>query len=209
MISCSDILFMMFCTLTFLPRVLHSLFKNLIYLFLAVLCLRCCVVFSLVVVSRGYPSLQWGSFSLQWLLLQSTGSRSRGLVVVAPGLQSTGSVIVVHGLSCPPAHLPAPACGLFPSRDQTRVACTGRQALHLWATREVQFCISLHQPACLCHPHRMKDFEGSRYVSVLASSVSNTHRLYRFPLLRNKCHILRRSEQPLVLNSQFCRLGLT
>ena len=124
-------------------------------------------------------------------------------------LSCPGSVDVVHGLSCPPAHLPAPAFGLFPSRDQTRVACTGRQALHLWATREVQFCISLHQPACLCHPHRMKDFEGSRYVSVLASSVSNTHRLYRFPLLRNKCHILRRSEQPLVINSQFCRLGLT
>ena len=110
MISCSDILFMVFCTLTFLPRVLHSLLKNLIYLFLAVLCLRCCVGFSLVVVSRGYPSLQWGSFSLQWLLLQSTGSRSRGLVVVAPGLQSTGSVIVVHGLTC------STASGIFPDQ---------------------------------------------------------------------------------------------
>ena len=49
-------------------------------------------------------------FSLQWLLwLQSTGSRACGLQlrlrrvdseVAASGLQSTGSVLAVHGLSC-------------------------------------------------------------------------------------------------------------
>ena len=42
---------MVFCTLIFLPHILHSLFKNLIYLFLAVLGLRCCVGLSLVVVA--------------------------------------------------------------------------------------------------------------------------------------------------------------
>ena len=62
-----------------------------IYLF------RLCWVFvvacrlSLVAVSVGS--------SLQWLFLQSTGSRH------------TGSVLVVHGLSCPVA------CGIFPTRE--------------------------------------------------------------------------------------------
>ena len=36
------------------------------YLFLAVLGLHCCVDFSLVVGSRGYPSLQW--LLLLWAL---------------------------------------------------------------------------------------------------------------------------------------------
>ena len=52
------------------------------------------------------------------LLFQSTGSRARGLqqlqhmgsVVVAPGLQSTGSTVVVHGFSC------STACGIFPDQ---------------------------------------------------------------------------------------------
>ena len=49
-----------------------SLFKknNLFYfLFLAALSLRCCMGFSLVVVSRGPSSLGWAGFSLQWFLL--------------------------------------------------------------------------------------------------------------------------------------------
>ena len=51
--------------------------------------------------------------SLQWLfLLQSIGSKVHrleqlwqvGSVSVAPGLQSTGSVVAAHGLSCSTAH---------------------------------------------------------------------------------------------------------
>ena len=60
-------------------------------------------------------------FSLRWLLLlQSTGSRcagfsschvqARGSVVVARELCSTGSVVVVHRLSC------SVACGIFPDQ---------------------------------------------------------------------------------------------
>ena len=75
---------------------------------------------SLVAVSGGYSLLQCTGFSLQWLLLlQSTGSRRVGFsrcdawasVVVAHGLWSAGSVIVVHGLSC------SAACGIFPDQD--------------------------------------------------------------------------------------------
>ena len=54
---------------------------------------------SLVVGNRGYSSLQCVGFSLLWLLLwQSTGSRH------------TGSVVVVHGLSC------SATCGIFPDQ---------------------------------------------------------------------------------------------
>ena len=91
---------------------------------------------SLVAVSRGYSSLQQAGFSLWWLLLLwSTGSRHTGFsscstqcqqlwhaglrvhgfqqlwcvgsVVVARGLQSAGSVVVAHELSC------SAACGIF------------------------------------------------------------------------------------------------
>ena len=71
---------------------------------------------SLVAVSGGYSSLWCVGFSLRWLLLlQSTGSRRVGFsscgawasVVVARGLQSTGSVVVAHGLSY------SVACGIF------------------------------------------------------------------------------------------------
>ena len=55
-----------------------------------------------VVASGGYSSLWW------LLLLQSTGSRVReppqlwhvSSVVAAPRLWSTGSIVVVHGLTC-------------------------------------------------------------------------------------------------------------
>ena len=48
---------------------------NLFLLFLAVLALHCCASFSLVVTSRSYSSVA----VLGLLLLQSTGSRVRGL----------------------------------------------------------------------------------------------------------------------------------
>ena len=71
---------------------------------------------SLVAVSGGYSSLRCVGFSSRWLLLlRSTGSRHMGFsscgtrasVVVARGLQSAGSVVVAHGLSC------SAACGIF------------------------------------------------------------------------------------------------
>ena len=62
-----------------------------------------------VVASGGYSSLWW------LLLLQSTGSRVHeppqlwhvSSVVAAPRLWSTGSIVVVHGLSC------STACGIL------------------------------------------------------------------------------------------------
>ena len=54
---------------------------------------------SLVEASRDYSLLQCVGFSLWWLLLlQSTGSRH------------AGSVVVAHGLSC------SVACGIFPDQ---------------------------------------------------------------------------------------------
>ena len=55
-------------------------------------------------------------FSLWWLLSLSTGSRAQGFgscvgsVAVAPGLESTGSVVVARGLSC------STACGVIPDQ---------------------------------------------------------------------------------------------
>ena len=81
--------------------------------------LHCCPGFSLVAVSEGssrvaVPGLLW------WLLLLcSRGSKAHGLrslaaagglSVVAPRLQSTGSVVVAHRLSC------SSACGVFPDQ---------------------------------------------------------------------------------------------
>ena len=52
--------------------------------------------------------LQCKGFSVWWLLLlQSIGSRACGSVVVASWIQSTGSTVVAHGLSC------CAACGMF------------------------------------------------------------------------------------------------
>ena len=60
---------------------------------------------SLVAVSRGYSSLRCTGFSLRWLLLlQSTGCRR------------AGSVVVAHGLSG------FAACGIFPDQGSNLCA---------------------------------------------------------------------------------------
>ena len=96
---------------------IFSFFINLfIYLFLAVLVLCCCTRLSLDAASGGGGLLFVAVRGL--LLLRSTGSRcagfsscgSRASVVVACGLYSAGSVVVVHGLSC------STACGIFPDQ---------------------------------------------------------------------------------------------
>ena len=74
------------------------------YLFLMELGLHCCVGLSLVAVA---------CFSLWWfLLLWSTGlwasvMAAGGSILGAPRLWSSGSIVVVHGLSC------STACGIF------------------------------------------------------------------------------------------------
>ena len=54
-----------------------------------------------------------------------------GSVVVAPRFQSTGSIVLAHGLSC------SMACGTSQIRNQTCVPCITRQILIYCATREV------------------------------------------------------------------------
>ena len=94
---------------------------------------------SLAVESRGYSSLRCAGFSLQWLLLLwSTGSRRAGFsncgswasVVVVRGLWSTGSVVVVHGLSC------SAACGIFQDQGSNPCPRIGRKILNHCTTRE-------------------------------------------------------------------------
>ena len=92
-------------------------FKKFSWLFIGCTgSLLLCSGFSLVVASRGYSLVVVQGFSLWWhLLLQSTGSmcvgfsscHTLGSVVVAPGLQSLGSIVVAHALSC------SEACGIF------------------------------------------------------------------------------------------------
>ena len=78
--------------------------NNFIYLFLAVLGHHCCMSFSLVAMDGGCTLLRCLDFSLQWLLLWST---HMALVVMGPGLWSTGLIVVVRELSC------SMACGSF------------------------------------------------------------------------------------------------
>ena len=77
--------------------------------------IHCCVGSFLVVENRGLLSGcgAW-AFSLWWLLL----------------LQSTGSAVVVHGLTCPKA------CEIFPDQGSNGVSSIGRQILYHWVTRE-------------------------------------------------------------------------
>jgi len=90
------------------------------YLFLAVLGLRCCAGFSLVVESGGCSLLEW------LLLLQRTGSRVGRLS--RWGFQALehrfpGSVVAAHRLGY------SMVCGSSRIRDQTRVSYIGRWIL--------------------------------------------------------------------------------
>ena len=77
---------------------------------------------SLVAASGGHSSSRCAGLSRsRTLLLQSTGSRR------------AGSVVVAHGPSC------SAACGIFPDQARTHVPCIGRQILNHCATREAQF----------------------------------------------------------------------
>ena len=87
-----------------------------LYLFLAVMCLRCCTGFLQLQQAGATLQLRYTGFPQQWLLfLRSTGSRVSGLqelrhlgfIVAVPRLQSTSSIAVAQGLSC------FGACGIF------------------------------------------------------------------------------------------------
>ena len=60
-------------------------------------------------------------------VLSSRGARAS---VAAPGLSSSGSVVVALGLGC------CTACGIFPDQGSNRVLCIGRQILYHWAAGE-------------------------------------------------------------------------
>ena len=102
---------MAFCTFKMLCNYHYVLFFFFIYYFWLCQVFVAVCRLSLAVASRGYSSLWCAVFSLWWLLLQqSTCSRCVGSVVVVCRLQSTGSVVVVHRLSCPRT------CGIFPGQ---------------------------------------------------------------------------------------------
>ena len=61
------------------------------------------------------------------LLLRSTGHRIQASVAADRGLWSLGSVVALHGLSCPTA------CEIS-TRDQTSVPWIGRQILNQWTS---------------------------------------------------------------------------
>ena len=120
----SQLQFYFFCDENFFFLIKHTSFflKIYLFLFLAVLGLRCCArAFSswgeqglLFVVLQGYSLLRYAGFSLRWLLLlRSTGSRRAGFSSCgawAQQLWSAGSVVVAHRLSC------STACGIFPGQ---------------------------------------------------------------------------------------------
>ena len=98
--------------------------------------LRCCTGFSLVAVSRGYfPVAVPGLLTAVPSLVVGHGLRLRLLrlqdsVVVVPRFWSTGSIVVVHGLSC------SVACRIFLDQGQTRVSHIGRLILYHGALRK-------------------------------------------------------------------------
>ena len=100
-----------------------KVFLKIFFLFLAVLGLRFCARAFSSCGKEGHSSSRCAGLSLSRpLLLQSTGSRR------------AGSVVVAHGPSC------SAACGILPDQGSNpRVPCIGRQILNHCATREAPF----------------------------------------------------------------------
>ena len=83
--------------ISFLKKI--NLFILFIYFWLCLVFVAACGL-SLVAESGGYSSLRCMGFPLRWLLLlQSTGSRHEGSVVVARGLSLCVSLALEHRLS--------------------------------------------------------------------------------------------------------------
>ena len=68
--------------------------------------------FPLAVVRRGYPLVVFGLLTAVSFLVVRELQGMWASEVAAPRLQSTGSVVVAHELSC------STACGLFPDQGQ-------------------------------------------------------------------------------------------
>ena len=103
-----------------MSQLLSVLFSQF-YLLLTVMVLRCCAGFFSSssewgpLSSCGAWASQRAGFSHCRALLQALGAADVGSVAVAPGLQDTGSVVVVHRLSLSTAHGIFPDQGLNPS----------------------------------------------------------------------------------------------
>ena len=85
---------------------------TILFIYLAVLSLCCSLGFSAVEVSRGCSvAVVCGLLAMvaaQWDSVIGTPNDS---VVASPGLKSTDSVVVAHGLSC------SKACRIFPDQE--------------------------------------------------------------------------------------------
>ena len=98
-----------------------KIFKlNFLYIFLVALGLHCCTR----AFSRCDEQGLLSSCSVHAL-------HCGGFYCSEHGLLSIGSLLVVHGLSCPTA------CGVFPHQVSNPVPCIGRETLNHRATREV------------------------------------------------------------------------
>ena len=111
----------------------QSSFLRLIYLFLALLGLCCCTDFSLVVLSGGCSQVVVFRLlivvaslvvELRLSVLRFSNPNTKDSKAVAPRLQTTGSIVVAHGLSC------SKACGILQTRDRIRVFNPGRWSLY-------------------------------------------------------------------------------
>ena len=85
-------------------KVIYFYYLKKFYLFLSVLSLHCAQAFLQLRRVGTALQLRRVGFSLWWLLFWSPGfsccGNNVGSVVAAPGLWSTGSIVVAHGLSC-------------------------------------------------------------------------------------------------------------
>ena len=72
--------------------------------------LLCCLGFSLVAASGAYSLMLGLLIAVASLVFEQSLQGAQASVVTAPGLQSTGSVAVAHGLSCSAAR------GIFPDQ---------------------------------------------------------------------------------------------
>ena len=112
----------------------QSSILRLIYLFLALLGLCFCTDFSLVVLSGGCSQVVVFRLliavaslvvELRLSVLRFSNPNTKDSKAAAPGLQSTGSIVVAHGLSR------SEACEILQTRDRIHVFNPGRWSLYL------------------------------------------------------------------------------
>ena len=95
--------------------------SNLFYLFLAVMCLRCCPGFlELRRVEAPLCCGAWASLCGGFSCCRAPTLGAQAPAAAAPGLWSTGSVVVAHGLSR------STACEIFPDQGSNPCLCLGR-----------------------------------------------------------------------------------